>query len=159
MRHNSNNHVGMCLLRSSKNVTPVCSQWRGWRNLFTSIRRSTLRERWGLQRWHRIHFLCLNVVQCLIFSNICPVSVDLSSDLSVPLAGETRWAPGSGHSDDEYFWIEAQASHQASVPPPVQWLSPAVQTEGVSDTKTPRTETLHWLMTRDMQRGKFSICV
>lgn len=36
----------MFLPRSSKNVTPVCSQWRGWRNLFTSIRKSILRERW-----------------------------------------------------------------------------------------------------------------
>lgn len=46
VRHNSNNGVGACLLRSSKSVIPACSQWRGWRNSFTSIRKSILKEKW-----------------------------------------------------------------------------------------------------------------
>lgn len=58
---------------------------------------------------------------------------DLPSDLSVALAGETRRAPGGGHPDDEYIRVEAEVTHQACVPPPVQRLSAAVQEEGVSD--------------------------
>lgn len=63
----------------------------------------------------------------------CSPFPDLSSDLSVPLAGEARWAPGGGHADDEHVGLKAEAAHQTCVPPPVQWLSPAVQEEGVSD--------------------------
>lgn len=60
---------------------------------------------------------------------------DLPADLSVSLAGETRRASGSGHPDDEYFRIQAQAAHQARVSPLVQRLPAAVQEEGVSDAK------------------------
>lgn len=57
---------------------------------------------------------------CLLFSNLFPVFVDFSSDLSVPLAGETWRTPGGGHADNEFFRIKAEVAHQACVPPPVQ---------------------------------------
>lgn len=62
-----------------------------------------------------------------------PPLPDISSDLSVPLAGEARGAPGGGHSDHEHLWLQAEAAHQACVPPPLQRLSAALQTEGVSN--------------------------
>lgn len=71
--------------------------------------------------------------------NPVPVPADLSPDLPVPLAGETRRAPGGGHSDDELFWVEAQVTHQAGLPPPVQRLPAAVQEEGVSDAENKKT--------------------
>lgn len=147
VRHNSNNHVGMCPLRSSKNVTPVCSRWRGWKNWFTLIRKSILRERW-LKSLQIVYFVLSSVgkgltsmsLLVIFFSAVSfvlyPVFVDLSSDLSVPLACETWWATGGGHTDDEYLWIKTQVTHQACVPPPVQWLSAAVQEEGVSDMQS-----------------------
>lgn len=65
--------------------------------------------------------------------SLCSASADLSSDLSVPLAGETRRAAGGRHPDDDNVWVQAQVAHQARVPPSVQRLPAAIQEEGVSN--------------------------
>lgn len=126
VRHNSNNGVATCLLRSSKSVIPVCGQWRGWRNSFTSIRKSILKE-----KWERFFSTSPWAQECFFYQRGVSFA-DIPSDLSVQVAGEARGAPGSGHSDDEHFWFQAQVPHQTCVPPPVQWLPPAVQEERVS---------------------------
>lgn len=78
-------------------------------------------------------FLHLAVGSGVVFLKHCFFFADIPSDLSVQMAGEARWAPGSGHADDEHLWLQAQVPHQTRVPPPVQRLSPAVQEEGVSE--------------------------
>lgn len=96
------------------------------------------------ERWSAVKIsFPLNIFLWILFSSFSPFCVDLSSDLSVPLAGETRWTPGGGHSDDEYLWIKVEAPHQACVPPSVQRQSPAVQEERVSDVHQTQRDREH----------------
>lgn len=81
---------------------------------------------------------------CSLKQSLLPFFVDLSSYFPVTLAGKARRTPGSRHSDNEHLWIKAQVTHQASVPPPVQWLPAAVQEEGVSYIQCAHKEKLKY---------------